>query len=342
MRVGIHVRYHRCETTWVALQLASWIRSQGASCSVLALGARGKAVHPEWDQEVMTDVNCDFADWASKCQYVVWFYDASIADLAHARMQGAKPVLVASWDDPVSHAELYRQAYRVVCLSPSLAQRLRGELQLKNVVYAPIDMPMLDPRQSITMRPDKPRVLLNLRGPRKQQLGSAMVPMLTNWFHQVQAEWTIWVPRSMLHKRSWVNKCMRSPHKESTFHFVTRADWDTQRLLYGWNDLTIWPTLKGGHALTVVFSLVMGAPVVTFDVPPANEYVSKDNGILAPCQVRYANGRASVVPDLQRYEGYVTRLLTQKNALNKLKKHTADWTGERRKLFTAGWQEVFK
>jgi glycosyltransferase involved in cell wall biosynthesis len=342
MKTGIHIRYHRCETTWVALQLASWIRSQGGSCSVLALGSRGKTVHPEWDNEVVTDYTCDFKEWASKCQYVIWFYDASIADLLQAKMKGAKPVLVASWDDPVGHAELYKQAYRVVCLSPSLTERLRHELQLKNVIYAPIGMPMLESRQSITIRPDRPRVLLNLRGPRKQQLGPVMGPTLTNWFHQIQAEWTLWVPKNMLHERSWINKCIKSPHKDSTFHFVTNADWDSQRLLYGWNDITIWPTLRGGHALTAIFSLIMGAPVITFDVPPANEYITKDNGILSPCQVRYDNGRATIVPDLQRYEHCVTRLLTQHTALANLKSHTSDWTQERRKLFIAGWNEVFK
>lgn len=341
MRIGIHIRYHRCETTWVALQLASWIRSKGMDCSVLSFGSRGKTVHPEWDQEVMTDYN-RLDDWLSKCKYVIWFHDVTLADIMHANSRKVKTVLVASWDDMATQVELYKQVYRVVCLSPSLAQRLRDEFRLSNVIYAPVDIPLMNPRQSIVMRPDRPRILLNVRGPRKQQLGSSMGSVLTNWFHQLLAEWTIWIPRSLMHSRSWINKCMAAPNRDSTFHFVTKADWDTQRLLYGWNDLTIWPTLHGGHAFTVVLSLLMGAPVVTFDVPPANEYINRDNGILAPCQIRYIDGHANIVPDLTRYEALVTRLVTQKGALARLKKHTVDWTVERRKLFIDGWLQVFK
>lgn len=341
MRVGIRVPYQRSENTWLALQLASWLKTQGIVTSVLAIGACNDNVHPDWDNFVKSDMNYPFKEWVKKQSYVIWFGVASPSDIFQAKRSGQKIVMVASWEDNIYYNSLFRHATKVICLSPSLAHRLRGDTNMRNIFYVPLDLPSFTPHKTLIIRPERPRVLLNLRGPKSGQFGSMLANTMSNLFEHIVAEWTIWVPRSLLHDRAWVSKTLEHKNSEGAYHFASKADWDTQRMLYSWNDLTLLPTLRGGHGSAIVISLLSGTPVITFDVPPANEYLSKENGILAPCQVEYnKEGLARMIPDLQRYETCITKALQQKNTLSKLKKHTSDWSEERRKLFKDGWLDV--
>jgi hypothetical protein len=86
----------------------------------------------------------------------------------------------------------------------------------------------------------------------------------------------------------------------------------------------------------------MGTPVIGFDIPPLNEYVIKENSLLAPVQVRYDNkGNPILSPDIPKLESSVTGFLKQPYLLQRFKKHTSDWVKERAKLFNSGWKEVF-
>jgi glycosyltransferase involved in cell wall biosynthesis len=299
-------------------------------------------VHPDWDHEVRTDETVEFDDWVIDKTHVVWIGEINLLYLLAAKAAKAQTIFVASWFDPVERLGAYALADRIVCLSPSLANRLRSNLQLTNIIYVPVELPDTQARSPLTLRPDKPRVLLNLRGPRSRQLGSKLLTSLSRWFHQAPADWTIWVNKSLLCKKSWVHKAFDSTHPASSFRFEHQADWDTQRLLYSSSDLTIIPTMKGNHALDVVMSLAFGSPVVVFNTPPANEYVCKGNGLMAPCMVTYVKGEPTLVPDIQRFEQTVLNLLLNKNQLGKLKRQTGAWSKERKKLFVEGWSTVFR
>lgn len=342
-KVGIHIRYQRCETAWIALQLAEWLQANQIPVSVLSLGRRGDHVHPDWDHKVRSDNNVDnLLDWYKQHSHVVWFSDVAAADIYTAKQAGTKSILVASWDDPASHRKLYKMVDRLVSASPALTHRLRGDFKGKKVTYIPLHMHNMEQREAMAaIRPSRPHVLLNLRNSRKHQPGKRIAQMLRNWFHQIEAEWTIWVPRSLENENSWIHKCFVSPHENSSFTFCTKADWDSQRLLFGWHDVMVWPTLQVGFGLPVVMALTMGMPVASFDIPPVNEYVIRENSLLSPTQVQYNNtGGAQLLPDLSRFEAQVASLLSNPPLLQKYKKHTGDWVTERAKLFASGWRDV--
>lgn len=342
MHVGFHLRYQRCESTWVGLQIANWLKSFGISSSVLSFGARSDSVLTEWDKKVTTDYKLPFMTWLANKTHVVWAGDVTLEDIEIANLKKVKTILIASWNDPAEYMSLYSSAHKVVCLSPSLSKRLTRIHQLKNVHYAPLDIPSWSVSSSLTLRPDRPKVLINLRGPRKQQLGTKLYDTLTRWFKKVPAEWLLWVPKSLNHRKSWIHKCISSKHEKSSISLINEADWNSQRLILSKADLHVLPVTNTNHGLSAIMSLFMGTPVVTFDLPPANEYLNKANSALVPCQIQYlSDGIAQIVPDLLRLDIAVQKLATQPELLGSLKKHTADDTSDRKQLFKNAWQEVF-
>jgi glycosyltransferase involved in cell wall biosynthesis len=145
----------------------------------------------------------------------------------------------------------------------------------------------------------------------------------------------------MVNKKSWIHKCLKTTHPDSSFKFETRADWDSQRLLYGWSDFTLLPVIHSDHGLVPLMSLSMGSPVATFDIPPSNEYINKGNGILAPCQVKYDKvGLASLVPDVQRFESMVKKTLTDGDLVVNMKDHTNDYANDRKSAFIKTWRNL--
>jgi glycosyltransferase involved in cell wall biosynthesis len=342
IKVGIHIRYQRCEAAWIALQLASWLKNNYIDCSVLSFGKEGQNVYPQWDSRIRTDRKLhNLSSWFAEHTHIVWIGDVSKQDVKTAKQAGAKTVFIVSWDDSYNVRSLYESFDYLITMSPSLRQRLVAEYKNKKIFYIPLHMIDLAQRQSShTYRPDKPRVLLNLRNSRSHQLGSKLTPVLKSLFAKHAAEWTLWVPKSLINKKSWISKAIIQ-NQDSSYKLEFSADWDNQRWLYGSHDLMIWPTLYIGYGLSAIMAQTMGLPVVGFDVPILNEYLVKENSHLIPVQIQYnKSGIASMSPDLARLESVVSKILAAPQLITKFKKHTGDWSKERYELYESGWKQV--
>ncbi len=108
------------------------------------------------------------------------------------------------------------------------------------------------------------------------------------------------------------------------------------------SDLFLWPTLREGLGLMGLESLSVGTPVVSFDVPPVNEFLAHGvNSTLAECSTRwFRDGVPEVDADEKSYESYLKALrYAVKNAVY-LKEWAQHGLEQRQSRFYRAWNEL--
>lgn len=349
MRIGFHLRYKDNDHGQAAVRLAEYARSRGHDVAFHTTGPRVPRVHPTWDRLVETEADRPFLSWVREVQTLVSIEPVSEAHFSGAAKNGAKIVVLASWDtvqEPLKGC--YQMADLVVCPSTQGTDLLREALDLKNCVHVPWDNGLPATRKSGPIDPSRVKVLFPFHGWQGGVTNPDILNVVWRALHKCPfVDVTVtYNPKSF--NTTGFKAIRRIGHKFGpSGQFRALSDKDLARgdvlMLYARHDLVAWAAEQEGLAMVGLDALAMGTPVLAYDVAPQNEYLhDAKNAVLVPCDLQYNwLGVPWVKPDTEAFEEHLRGVLAEADRLGELRRFTRFGMATRRERFLSGWTQAF-
>jgi glycosyltransferase involved in cell wall biosynthesis len=115
-------------------------------------------------------------------------------------------------------------------------------------------------------------------------------------------------------------------------------------LLFARADLTVWAPRFESFGLIGLSSLCMGAPVISWDIRPQNEFLKGwKNSVLVPAKTKENwLGVPEVTGGYNEFGDMLVSTLRDKALIAKMKTHVLTGLDTRRRQFEAGWDQLIR
>lgn len=347
--ITILAPYGRNEVTSAAIRLAELVVGLGQEARLMACGVYERAVHPFWDERVVSGRKKDaVAKAASRSTAVVhfqchqaWLESATLADTKARR---ARQILVPNWHGMSGReASLIPRFDAVVCPTRACKEVIRAEVFQGDKVgrdrltFCRWDAGIPPVRREGTVEAGKLKAAvycdaaaIDFCGPMVIQLAQELLAMFPK------------LDLSVVHLKSWsrrdkadLKRGQQRWDRRLRVHKLTNL-FDLSKEFHA-HDWAILPSVRADFGFSAARALACGTPVVCHDVEPFSELVSKDSGVLVPCEVRTGAARAPMaVPNLGRWAEACETALKDTRKLFGLQ--TKDWRlAELQAVFNNTW-----
>lgn len=344
--------YGRNEVTSAAIRLAELVMSLGQKVRLVACGVHEKAVHPFWDERVVTGHRVDaIAKAAAKATAVVhfqchqaWFEAAS---LPRTTANAIKQILVPNWHGMAKReASLIPRYDQIVCPSRLCKQVVQAEvfqgdkLDKDRLTWCRWDAGLTPVRREGTVDDAKLKACvyadaatIDFCGPMVIELVGELLAM----FPKLEV--------SVVSAKSWARRDRASLAQAAkkwggrlrTVRMTGLFDLTKEFHTHDW---ALLPSVRADFGMAASRALACGVPVICNNVAPFDEVVWADNGVLVPCEVRTGAAKAPLaVPSLANWVEACTAALRDTRKLFRLQ--TLDWKlAEHQAAFNNAWRHA--
>jgi len=340
MLVGVHTRYCRCEATLLAHRIADVVQQHGADVTLYTHDNHWPPLQPTWDKRVIRSRDVSYTRWAADCSCIIWTEIPTLAQLRWANDHGKRTVVIPDWRDlGTAHRRILEAAGTVVCTSRYFAGLLQDRWHLNNCLTTCWDpgVPLVEKR----VPPEgRIRLLYPLEWitPASQP---SIILMLSHLLNVADVALTVLYLPSRID-----SPCRRFLDNLQNMHpdrvkLLRRAPLTDLSWHFAAHDLTIWPSASDHTGCGALMSVYGGTPVVAFNVPPLNEFLSPTNSSLVPCGHRQSSlGALRARLDYNAFGSRLSALVTHPANLRELYGRGTLLLRERMQLFRDGWRSV--
>lgn len=345
MTVGIYTRYAHCDESYFALRLASFLQENGADFSVYSAGPMTR-LGVGFDRFVQDKTNIRFTDWVTNKSVVVWTHVPASEQLMWARKRGVRTIIVPLWQElrpPFRRA--IRQADTVIATSKEARELFRDVYKFKNVLLIPFDTGLPITKKKRKVDPRRVRLFLPWFDRNARCTQSSFLLQLERILCLMpQTYLTVSISSSKFAPA--IGKFFKRLNNVTGGRVTTiRGSSLRERpRLFAQADLTIFPAECDNYGITGLTSLNLGTPVVSFAVPPQNDFIYTDiNGVLVKTELDYdENGVPHANPDYLLFFEVVQALIAETELIDKLNNKVGHNLQSRRRSFDLGWNLFFK
>lgn len=343
-KLGICTRYLQREITYAALQLADKAQGHGIPTTIIARDDCNADVSG-WDRKVVDERRIPLTHWQPACNKIIWTSVPCMAEILTAQHFGIETALLVNWEElHPEHEGVVRELDRLIIPYRCALRALQTKWYLKNVrlFYLPwvIDAPPCQHdllRRGITVH----FPLYDSQPQRADQSIFKLMEKVLQEFVDIKVsvacghKWSRSSRRLLKRlKRKYNNRLATysPPNQYARLELFAKAD------------LTVCMPRFESFALVGLESLAMGTPVISWDIPPQNEYLQAwKNAVLVPCNT-CSNwlGIQEVVEGYQQFEELLLSTLHDRALLAKLKGAATNVLPARQKTFDDAWLEFLR
>lgn len=336
----ICTRYRKSDATISAIAVASRLHDLARRHSIISYDLRANTVDATYDNKVRAS---NFHAWLPKTSHIIWTAPVDNYFIDTARREGIRSTLYTSWDQVEPYDEKVIGDYtHVLVPTPYQAIKLRDHFKLRNIAVLPFDSGI-----PITSKPACDadgfiRLFISLYGSQLRRIDVSAIIMLANILRDTpNVAITIGCCKGLAKYTSQTLKDVQRKYPKR-WNVLWDCPWASQVIEMGMHDLTVWPARWDGFGLVGISSLMMGTPVIAWNVIPMNEHlIAGRNAVLVETESE-PNwlGMPLVQPDYNEFDRVLRWVLDRPEVLAELKRHTAEGLESRRDDFRKGWNAV--
>lgn len=344
-RLGIITRYLQHEVTHAAIHLAEMARDQGTPSTIYGVDPVRREVAKQWDSRVITQKQQHLDRWAQRCNRIIWTHVPEQAEVLRIQGMGIETVLLINWEALVpQHGMTALTFNRIILPYRCVANVLQRRWDLSKVqpVMMPWDVPVPHTRRAPGNLSRDLCVYFPLYDTLPARCDQAIFAMMrqvlaetknTNVLVSCGRRWSLSSRRLVKRLRKVFGERIVLVLHPNILHRL---------LLFARADLTVWAPRFESFGLVGLNSLCMGAPVISWDVRPQNEFLkSWKNSVLVPAKTEENwLGVPDVKSGYQEFSEMLISTLRDRALIAKMKGSTLQGLDARRKQFEAGWQEL--
>jgi hypothetical protein len=334
MRIGFNTRYHRRDSTFMALQVARLVERAGSEASVLSDTQNVVPVDPLWDRRVVYPRASTFTAWARNQDIIVWTHIPPLGQLEWCQGHGIHTVLLFPWDEfNYFDAEHFRSITRIVSPIKAAGALLRTTYKMSNVTTIPwaASLPVVrkPPKRDTAVRLFMPLVSCQ---PTRMELAAVDMAQRLAQYARVTVCYDIVSGQCR-------RRLLRAAKRWPNLQIIQESREIAQRLHFADADLTVWPSLVETSGLAGLRSLTMGTPLVAFRQSPTQEFVAEGrNGVLvAGSTMSNRMGVPFVQPDYPAMEAAILELLSNTTTLQQMQLSAGYNMVARQQFFDEQW-----
>ncbi len=344
-RLGIITRYTQHEVTHAAIHLAEMACERGTSATIYGIGPVRREVAKSWDSHVITSKQQHLARWAQRCNRIIWTHVPQKGEVLHIQGLGVDTALLINWEELTPDDQATVLSFdKIIIPYRCVAHVLQRRWHLKKVT--PIMMPW-DVPVPFTQRESELHKSLCAYFPmydsQPQRLDQAVFAMMRKVLADTDANVLVACGRRWSLSSKRIIKQLRKDFNGRVV-LILRPNILHRLILFARADLTVWAPRFESFGLIGLNSLCMGAPVISWDMCPQNEFlVGWKNAILVPAKtVENWLGVPEVKTGYREFGEMLVSTLQDKTLIAKMKNHTSFGLDSRRKQFEAGWSELHR
>lgn len=346
--------YGRNEVTSAAIRLADLAMAFGQDVRLVACGVHEKKVHPAWDDKVRSGLREGIYKTALKAKHVVhfechpaWFEKASLVSVTKGNT--AKHILVPNWHGLGPKDRYWISKYdQVVCPSRLCKKIIHADvfqgdkMDKDQLTWTLWDAGIPAVQREGTVESERLKACVYCDASAIDFCGPMVIQMCSELLTSFPK-----LDVTLLATKSWSRRD-RHDLKQAQARWSKRlrvkkttglCDVGTEFHSHDW---VVFPGVRSDFGLVAAQALACGAAVVCHDVEPFCEVVTRDKGLLVPCEIRSGPVRAPVaVPALGDWLDTCAKAFSDTKTLFNLQ--TRDWKlGEQQASFNLVWSGVWR
>jgi hypothetical protein len=340
-KVGIYAPYGWDDATYMAGSLYDLASNVfGFNVSYLSVALHEQGVHFLWDASVLNGTKHSFKTWADGCAHITWLH-LHPGKLEAAIQMGCKNTLVAlphrltSGDFP-----LLSRFNRVVCPTKALYDTLKNKVGHRNIQYVPWDTHLPIREKEGTRSSGRVRVLVPLDSPTARAIGPLVLHTL-----RILLDGNPDVEVTILYGKNWPQMALLALHELLDLHEnrvkALKKPNHCQRIEeYSNTDWVFCPNIADNSGLAALEGLACGAPAVSFNAAPYNEFlIPFHNACLAKCDVvENMMGLPQIRPNARELLDTLYEACQNRVVLHNLRRQAWPELEERRRCFQTYWR----
>lgn len=342
--ITLHTWWKKSGVAYMSVCLANLARKLGYNSNILSKDVHNVKVHDKWDKLVIPDTDSRAQNILMSSKAVIWPELIWLDKVILAKASKSSTYLIPMWES-IHRKDISNFGYYSSIVCPSIATRECFKRQgITNTTYIPYD-PCVEKGKHKEFNERDIRFLLPIAGgePRRNVgfIMRIMGRIMQDYYNvkltvtYLSARWPPSAGEDLLRLRIAFRDRLTVIHNQS---------YEDHLNTYRSHDLTLWPTDQEGLGIIGLESISCGTPVIAWDIPPINEYLTNGvNSILLPCTVRHNwFGVVTACPDEKRFEDKLRGLIDKKEDLQALLNTTDGLPKEISQRFVEGWSDLFK
>lgn len=344
-QVGIYAPYTWDEATEMAGAVGGLAKMLGLHVSWCPSSEKCQDVHFRWDKEVLGPrKGKKFQEWTKKCSHIVWF-EVHKERLKTARSSSdAQNILV-----PLYHRldkrslQLLDNFDVVVCPSEATTAIIRPYVQTYKPALHLWDSTLRLQRKKLPADDEELRLLMIADGQGISDQGNLLLSVLRLLLDHFPT-----LRITLRYSRRW-SKAGEGSLKElvkrsdGRLEFLKQPNFIERTRSYGHHDLAFCccAAANSGHAALECLSA--GLPVISFDVPPFNEFIQAGyNGHLIECRVETDMlGIPRIKPKASSTFDILRECLGDPDKLDRWQRNPWSWLETRSRCFLLYWKRLW-
>jgi len=340
--ISVCASYQQSDQLFAAVAIADRLWRDGRKFVFLRRYWSAKSIFPEWDNQIKRGAFFDVGPYTDNL--VIWTEPVDAKWLAFAAENHIYNYLYTSYDQlhllAISpHLDQYA---RIIAPSVSQANLIAGRHNLKTLAAIPYTPSLPATHKRSLVQGGRVRLFISLSG---SQLGRVELKAFSVLLGVCEANPNVDLTVATsggLSRKSKVCLAALQDFLGKRCTTLKSRSWHDQVIAMAESDLTVWLPLHDGLGLVGLTSIYVGTPVVSWDVPPINEFLNNGaDSILVKCGVSCnQNGRPGVRPNYDDLAEAITTLVREPKFLSALRRNTTSGALFNDKMATVGWREL--
>ena len=345
MKIGFDVQYKPHDAVYAALRLSDSLKLIGYETTLFSNKLPRHSYGCGWDDLVVTPKDMSYEEWLLGVSHIIWPVPPS-KDVVQKVGKSIVTIALAPWDClPGYTRNSFKICAHVVSPCVENSKTLQREANIRDVSTIQWDSPIpITKKIPSDIDPARPKVLIPLHSSQglRCDLDALYEIILGIQNKSPHAVITIshspksmpWSCKKSLSKFITKNKSINSVIDETTC--------TSSLVLYGQNDIVLWPAEIEGFGLVGIEALYMGTPVIAYDIPPISRIIEDGvNGRLVPCNSGGSRGGVMYAePDPAAFIEIATDSIN--NKIVALNKNTSSGRRAARSLFLSQWKRLIE
>lgn len=343
MKIGFRIPYRPCDATSMCLQVAKLALDFGIDIEIYPLD-KAEKTNSFWDRYLVRKGKYPVHEWLKSGLEQIFYCKPPDADeLSYLKKLRVRSQLLLLWDMLEKTDEsLLLKFDGIISPARAPARLFIDRLRPPNLQYLPWDTGIPFTIEAHPVEVDRLSIYWPLTDSQIMHQELQFLPVIAAVLKALPALWltiscSSAMPLNALRELQKLVQC-----ENGRVELLHDPVLEREQLLYGFHDLTIWPTLLESAALVGLSSLSMGTPLIAFDHPIVSEVVRDGkNGHLVPCELSLNELQVPrVVPDYPLFTRHLLSLLSDVSRIRRLREDTVSDLRERRQAFHGKWKAI--
>lgn len=343
MPLGIYTKYRHCEATVAALRLANWAEGVGHIVSLFSATEHPVQLSSRWDREVAANRGRRYTDWAVENTTVIWTHCPIPEQILWAKKKGIRTGLLCLWNElREADYKAYEAADFILAPSQIAGQYVTQALKVGATCIIPWDTGYPLTKKDPRVFNGYVSVLLPLFDYEPYDIEATALEVVGRGLHRFPC-----MSLTVVYNASKTAPFAISRIRQFRRYFGERVQLGSsiplcdRPMVFASHDLTFWPVCRGNTGMTGLTSLTMGTPVLAFQMPPFDEFLTASNSFLVSSDIcRGDLGIPRLEPDYNAMEQGLYDALDHPERLQALQQNVLSGLLHRRKGFEGALTQV--